>query len=454
MRYLDIEDKITEAQEAPVKDITEAAEELAKNSEDASDYSKNFFTMPEGSVDEDEIVDKDFWKGLTLPEVDKRPKKGRGKRIAANMLMSVVFLAVGFGIACVSARGRGVISNLVTGGKHMTFTMPVNDRPEADDELKDEKGRYTAQGIAEICGPSVVSLDIFSEKSELIPMGKGSGIIISEDGYIVSNAHVVDKGTQGIKVVLSDGREYAAEVIGSDPKTDIAVIKIPAPKLTPAEFGNSDQVKLGEDVVCVGSPAGYRHSLTKGIVSGTNRIVSPQSPGIQVKCIQVDAAVNPGDSGGAMFNMWGQVIGITSSKLADVDYEGIGFAIATNDAKQIVEDLMEYGEVQGRARIGITYVPISKETAELTGATPGLKIDSIDPNCDVSNTELKEGDLITAINGTDVTEIDDFSRFVSGLKPGDEATCHVVREIDGGRKEFDITFKLENDRSSLTEAEE
>ena len=338
MRYLDIEDKITEAQEAPVKDITEAAEELAKNSEDASDYSKNFFTMPEGSVDEDEIVDKDFWKGLTLPEVDKRPKKGRGRRIAANMLMSVVFLAVGFGIACVSARGRGVISNLVTGGKHMTFTMPVKDRPEADDELKDEKGRYTAQGIAEICGPSVVSLDIFSEKSELIPMGKGSGIIISEDGYIVSNAHVVDKGTQGIKVVLSDGREYAAEVIGSDPKTDIAVIKIPAPKLTPAEFGNSDQVKLGEDVVCVGSPAGYRHSLTKGIVSGTNRIVSPQSPGIQVKCIQVDAAVNPGDSGGAMFNMWGQVIGITSSKLADVDYEGIGFAIATNDAKQIVDE--------------------------------------------------------------------------------------------------------------------
>lgn len=450
---MDTENKLTEENETPVQDVTEAAEELAKSSQSASDYSRNFFTMPEGSVDEDEIVDRDFWKGLTLPEVDKRPRKGRGRRIAANLIMSVVFVAVGFGIACVSARGRGVFSNIVTGGKHMTFTMPISDRPEAEDELKDDKGRYTAQGIAEICGPSVVSLDIFTDRSEVIPAGKGSGIIISEDGYIVSNAHVVDKGTQGIKVVLSDGREYAAEVIGSDPKTDIAVIKIPAPNLTPAQFGDSDQVKLGEDVVCVGSPAGYRHSLTKGIVSGTNRIVSPQSSRIQVKCIQVDAAVNPGDSGGAMFNMWGQVIGITSSKLADVDYEGIGFAIATNDAKQVVEDLMEYGEVQGRARIGITYVVISEDTAELTGATPGLKIDSVDPSCDVANTDLREGDLILEINGTSVTEIEDFSRFISSLTPGDEVTCKVQRDIDGGKKIFDITFKLENDRGSLTEAE-
>lgn len=413
----------------------------------------NSFTMPEGSVEEEEIVDRDFWKGLTLPEVYDRPKKrGTGKRVAANLLLAVVFLGVGFGIACVSARGRGVVSNLVTGGKHMTFDLQVDDVPDVDDDLKDEQGRYTAAGIAEVCGPSVVSLDIFTEQSELMPTGKGSGIIISTDGYIVSNAHVIDKAVNGIKAVLFDGREYAAKVIGSDPRTDIAVIKIPAVDLTPATFGNSDQVKLGEDVVCIGSPAGYRHSVSKGIISGIDRRIVPENSTMSVSCLQVDAAINPGNSGGAMFNMWGQVIGIPSSKLSSIDYEGIGFAITTNEARSIIEDLMEFGEVQGKARMGITFVPISQATAELTGSTAGLMVQSISPDCDVANTDLAPGDLITKINDKDVNELEDVPTYVQQeLTPGDDVTVHVIRKTESKDEEYDFTFKLMSDRGTLVE---
>ncbi|MBO4866386.1 MAG: trypsin-like peptidase domain-containing protein, partial [Ruminococcus sp.] len=300
-------------------------------------------------------------------------------------------------------------------------------------------------------GPSVVSLDIFTEQSTIMPTGKGSGIIISSDGYIVSNAHVIDKAKNGIKAVLNDGREYAAEVIGSDPRTDIAVIKIPATDLQPAEFGNSDQVKLGEDVVCIGTPAGYRHSITKGVVSGTDRRVIPENSTLGVSCLQVDAAINPGNSGGAMFNMWGQVIGITSSKLASIDYEGIGFAITTNEAKSVIEDLMETGTVKGKARMGIVFVQISEATAELTNSTPGLSVQSIAPECDVANTDLQPGDLITHINGTSVNDIEDVPAYVRKMEPGDEVTCHVIRKTGDKETEFDITFQLMDDRNTLVE---
>lgn len=446
---MDIENDFTE------ENITDAAEKLARDSSNSREYSRNFFAMPEGAVENDEIVDGNFWKGITLPDIDERPrKKGSVKRVVLNFLLAVIFLGSGFMIACISARGKGVVSNLVTGGKHMTFNVKVADRPEVGDELKDELGRYTAQGIAEVCGPSVVSLDIFGEESAIIPTGKGSGIIISSDGYIVSNAHVIDKATNGIKAVLNDGREYAAEVIGSDQRTDIAVIKIPATDLLPAELGNSDQVKLGEDVVCIGTPAGYRHSITKGVISGVDRRVIPENSNMGVSCLQVDAAINPGNSGGAMFNMWGQVIGITSSKLSSIDYEGIGFAIATNEAKDVIEELMEYGTVKGKARMGIVFIQITEATAELTDSKAGLSVQSIAPECDVANTDLRPGDLITHINGTDVNDIEDVPSFVRKMEPGDEVTCHIFRKNGDNEKEFDITFKLMDDRNTLAEDSE
>ena len=428
-------------------------QQAATVQETAEDRQDSGFTMPEGAYLAGDRLDRDFWKGITLPDVSGRreKKKGRAGRIIFSVVSAIVFLGAGFGIACVTARGRGVISNFVTGNKHMTFDLPLSERPsQMASDLKDEYGRYTAEGIAEVCGQSVVSLDIYGTNS-ISPNGQGSGIIISSDGYIVSNAHVVDKGTVAIKVVLNDGSEYAAEVIGSDPKTDIAVIKIPAQGLAAAEFGDSDQVKLGEEVVAIGTPAGYRNSVTKGIVSGLDRRVKPENSDMYIRCIQVDAPINPGSSGGALFNMWGQVIGVTSSKLASVDYEGIGFAISTQEAKPVIEALMEHGKVLDRSRMGITFFMISEVTAEAYGVKPGVCIDSIDPDCDIANTELQRGDIITEMNGIDVMTLDDVPSYVKSFKPGTEMTCHVYRPAteEEEASEFDISFKLEEDRGTI-----
>ncbi|MBQ8108071.1 MAG: trypsin-like peptidase domain-containing protein [Ruminococcus sp.] len=425
--------------------------------EQATDQTpeEDSFEMPEGAVDQSEIVDKDFWKGITLPQIAPKPKK-KGS-VLFSVVFSLVFIAAGFGIACVTARGQGVLANLVTGGKHMTFSLPVSKRPDSTNSVqKDEEGRYTAEGIAEVCGGSVVSIDIYTSKSAYIPAGQGSGIILSADGYIVSNAHVVNKAENGIKVALNDGSEYAAQVIGVDTNTDIAVIKIPAKDLTPAEFCDSDDVKLGEEVVAIGNPAGYRNSITKGIVSGLDRRVLSEDSMSTINCIQVDAAVNPGNSGGALFNMWGQVIGITSSKLASVDYEGIGFAIATNDAKAVIEQLMESGETQGRAKMGITFVPVSKQSAQMNGVKEGMCVVEINEDCDIHNTELASGDIITEVNGKAVSEYEDVPEYIRKLEPGTEISCHIYRpktETEAA-KEFDIKFKLEEDKGSLVEKKE
>lgn len=415
------------------------------------------YTMPEGSVEDSEIVDRDFWKGITLPDMDTAVKKRKRsvKSVLVTVFSSLMFIGIGFGIACVSARGKGMISNLVTGGKHMTFSMPISSRPDDDPLETDSQGRYTAEGIAEKCAPSVVSLDIYGDASDFVPVGQGSGIIISEDGYIVSNAHVVDKGTKAIKVILSDGSEYAAEKIGSDPKTDIAVIKIPAFDLEAAVFCDSEDIKLGEEVVAIGSPAGYRHSVTKGIVSGLNRRIMPENSGMPINCIQIDAPVNPGNSGGALFNMWGQVIGITSSKLASIDYEGIGFAITTNDARAVIEQLMETGKVTGRARVGITFYRVTELTAELAGVKPGISINSIEPESDAANSKLQIGDIITSIDGKSVSEMDDVSAYIRTKNPGDTVDCHVYRPASGDapEEEYDVTFKLMSDNGSLIDKE-
>ena len=244
--------------------------------------------------------------------------------------------------------------------------------------------------------------------------------------------------------------EYEAKVVGQDPATDIAVIKIQAQGLQAAEFGDSTQVNAGEEVVAIGSPAGYYGTVTKGIVSGVNRRIRLENSSIIMNCIQIDAAINPGNSGGALFNMWGQVIGITSSKLASSDYEGIGFAVSIDEAKPVIEELMEKGYVAGRVKIGVTYYAVSDTTAEIYGIKPGICIVSINPDCDVANTDLAEGDIITEIDGKSTAGEVDIASLFSGKQAGDEVVCKVYRKTDSGdEREFEIKFKLMADNGGL-----
>lgn len=421
----------------------------------AETAGEELYTLPEGAVAEGEIVDRDFWKGITLPRVDKPKKQSNPKGRMITLLLCLLFLVMGCAITTVAARGKGTIANLITGNKHMTFTLPMQSKPEDEYEYKDAGGKYTAEGIAKVCMPSVVSIDIYKDMGSNYPYSTGSGVILSSDGYIVTNAHVANPNAYTLKVVLSDGRSYVAEIIGRDEPSDIAVLKIPTTGLVPATFGDSLELRLGEEVVAIGSPSGYKNSVTKGVVSGFNReVYLADSDKYMSGCIQTDCAINPGNSGGALFNMWGQVVGITSSKMTMLEIEGLAFAIPSNTAKELIEQLMEHGRVLGRPRIGITYYQISSQTAAFSEIMPGLLVVSIDENCDVANTKLEVGDIITTVDGFDVSNTDNAPAIIANRKPGDTMTCHVFRPAreDGSEaEEFDITFALAEDTGTLSE---
>lgn len=393
-------------------------------------------------------LNDDFWAEIAAAKPLKRKTS-----VSFVLLMIIVTLMCGL-IVATAVRGRGWLANLVNGNQLTSFTLPIAETPKLEDKYYDDDGRYTTEGIAKAISPSVVSIQIYETDSGLAPTAQGSGIVMSEDGYILTNAHVVDKATKGMKVTLNDNSEYEAKLVGKDTASDIAVIKIPATGLQAAQFGDSEKVNVGEDVVAIGSPAGFFGSVTKGIVSGLDRSIKVEKSSIAMNCIQIDAAINPGNSGGALLNMWGQVIGITSSKLASSDYDGIGFAIAITDAKPIIENLMEYGYVQNRVRVGITFYSVSETTAQMYGAKAGIYVVSIDPDCDIAKTELQPDDIITEFDGQPVSDAETVQAFLAKKKPGDVITAKVYRpsETDGG-EEFEISFSLMEDKGSFIETD-
>ncbi len=324
----------------------------------------------------------------------------------------------------------------------------THDKPETDAAQPDENGKYSTQEVAKMLLPSVVGVVVYGADQSFSPIGQGSGIILSKDGYIVTNAHVVENAAAQ-KVILYNEKEYVAQIVGIDSKTDLAVLKItPDEELTPAVLGNSDELELGEQVITLGNPGGLANSFSGGYVSGLNRQIKSSEYGIAMNSIQTDAAVNPGNSGGPLVNMYGQVVGIVSSKYVAEDYEGIGFAIAINDALPIIQDIISQGYVSGRVRIGIYFEGISEETARMYGIKSGLYIKQIDPSCDIANSGLQVYDIITEINGMKVYDYETAIASIAGLKAGDEVSAKVYRKsIVGDETEFEIKFKLMEDTS-------
>ena len=212
------------------------------------------------------------------------------------------------------------------------------------------------------------------------PDSQGSGIIISSDGYVVTNSHVIDNSKTDyiIRIATADGKTYTAGVIGYDERTDIAVLKMDNAKdLKAAAFGKSSEIQVGEDAIVVGNPGGidFQNSITKGIISAVDREVSNTS---LVKYIQTDAAINPGNSGGPVVNIYGQVIGIATSKIVSEQYEGMGFAIPVDTAKTSIDSLIKYGYVKGRVKLGITGRSISKYDASQTNMPQGIYVESVE----------------------------------------------------------------------------
>lgn len=292
------------------------------------------------------------------------------------------------------------------------------------------------------------------EDNEPVYSGYGSGIVFTTDGYILTNAHVVD-GAEKLIVEVNDYNEagvtyeYEATVVGSDASTDIAVVKIARDEpFIAAKIGDSDSLKVGQDVCAIGNPGVtgdvmFEHTMTKGIISGLNRV--SLSEGYNLSLIQTDTAINSGNSGGGLFDMYGNVIGVVNSKIVTDTYEGIGFALTINEAKPIMEDLLNYGYVKSRPVLGIVTVELNEYRAELYGIriSKGLLVSDIREDAAAAKSDLRISDVITKINGVNVETVADVQTIISKFKAGDAITATVARaDANGELKSIDIEIIL------------
>ena len=289
------------------------------------------------------------------------------------------------------------------------------------------------------------------QKSEPQLRGSGSGVIISPDGYIVTNNHVIE-GAEKLEVTLNDNRSFNATVVGTDEKTDIALIKINAKDLHAISFGNSDAIKVGQWCVAVGNPFGFNSTVTAGIISAKARSMSANDKNGGIKAfIQHDAAVNPGNSGGALVNTAGELIGINTMIYSQTgNYSGCSFAVPSNTVKKVITDIKQYGTVQ-RAVLGIVYKELTAEMAKeekITATNEGLYVAEVTDRSAAKEAGLQEGDVIVKLNGARVKDSGEMQEEMNKLRPGDKAEIEYYR--DNKLKRTTVTFKNDQGNTKMT----
>lgn len=281
--------------------------------------------------------------------------------------------------------------------------------------------------------PSVVGV------SCTLPRGTatGTGIIISEDGYIITNAHVIEDAVS-VMIVDNELNEYTATVIGSDEQTDLAVLKIDATGLVACEFGSSKDLRIGELAVVIGNPLGFElyGTMTSGIISGLNRTINIGDK--KMTLIQTNASINNGNSGGPLINSYGQIIGVTSAKVASIYGEGLGFAIPIDEAIPIINDLMKYGYVTGRPIIGISGEDINAITALYYRLPQGVCVRFVTPDSGAEAAGIKAGDIIIGANGQSITTMDELNAIKNNFSAGDTITLTIYR--DNANMDVDIVL--------------
>lgn len=379
----------------------------------------------------------------------KEKRQGRSKPvlIAGSVVAACVLLAGGIAIgSSLSFNTNDAVRATVSSSNLPTVNISA---PSATSSVTNDG--LSGEEIFAKVSPSVVSVQAVNISTG--EGGTGSGVIMSADGYIITNNHVVvdentGKALDKITVYLSDGTSFAAQVKGLDEQTDLAVLKVdPAgTKLTPAEFGDSNSLQPGEEVYAIGSPGGLdlANTITGGHISALNRDITIDDRVMSL--IQTDAAINPGNSGGALINKYGQVIGITSAKLGISYYEGLGFAIPMDTAKTIVDELIQNGYIAGRPQIGVSGQNITQAQATAYGIPQGVQIAKIDSRSNAAAAGVQVNDIITGINGQTITEMDEINAVKEGLKAGDKITLRLYRMSTG--KSLNVTFAL-NDQHDL-----
>lgn len=367
------------------------------------------------------------------PDGKKRPANPTfllGAGMISLLVLAALALVIGGAVNRLLKESKSAAGSpsYIIGGNSLVITDLPQDSGDTQ-ELAD--GGYTSTEIVKKVLPSVVGISTYDEGS-VTPVSTASGIIMTRDGYIVTNGHVVS-GASGVNVTLYDGSQYKASIEGIDDRTDLAVIKIEADNLVAATFGDSDSVQVGERVLAIGNPGGLAGSTTQGIISGVNRQLTFSSTMEPMNLLQTDAAINPGNSGGALVNRFAQVIGISSAKISRVDYEGVGFAIPVAEAKPILDNLMQYGYVRDRAVLGISVVALNEAVGDLNNLPKqGLYITQMESYSPLQKQNIKEGDVLLKIDDKELTTIADLLGELKKHKPGDSVTLTVYKQ-EGGR---------------------
>ena len=385
------------------------------------------------------------------PAAPPRRKKDRSERGAATLL-AVLSLLLGGTAVLLALRAQPVaLEALLPGtvqgqpgvGHPSVELMPAPElrrAPNGDGTVltlaeRPAEAAMSFQDIYKKVSPSVVFIRAATGQG----IAQGTGVVMSADGYIITNAHVIE-GSFRADVVLEDGGQYEALLVGSDAATDLAVLKIDAQGLTPAEFGDSDQMEVGDVVVAIGNPMGeeLRGTMTDGILSAINRDMEVE--GRQMTLLQTTAALNTGNSGGALINDMGQVIGITNMKLMAYNstVEGLGFAIPSRTAKTVVDDLIGYGVVKGRPMLGITVRPLTAEERTGRSLDHGLWVEQVEEKSDAWTQGIRTGDVLLSANGVELSVNDDLLELKNALAVGETIRFCLWREGET----LDITVEL------------
>ena len=396
----------------------------------------------------DEPPRKKLWDRIPRQKQPKEHKPDAPITLTKKSL--AIILAACLVISCLFGLGGAYVGSHIWAGPESTTVATTNDQGVTTSgyDLEDATGsNMTIQQITAKDQASVVEIQTEAAASDawmqqFVTQGAGSGVIISKDGYIMTNNHVIE-GANKITVTTHDEKSYEATLVGTDPTNDVAVLKIKAVGLTPAKYGNSDQLKVGDLAVAIGNPLGeLGGTVTAGIISATDRELTID--GKTMHLLQTDSSINPGNSGGGLFNGDGQLVGLVVAKSSGSDVEGLGFAIPINKAADVAQQLMDKGFVSGQPWTGMTYTEGSSGFDSLFGGSSGtVYIYSVDTNT-AKLAGFKAGDVVFAVDGKQITSIDDLSAIVTSHAVGDKLKFTIVR--DGQTQ--DLTLKLqEKDKS-------
>ena len=399
----------------------------------------------------------------TSPESEKKKRKpGKASwRIGGAILLVVLLIAASSLIFSGSNQrteapyisGDGMPDNWndyldnyyqVTESKDAEIKLPRAElAPDFKVTLSNEHGKeLSLQELYDQCSKSIVAIKGYQDGVDGYYWG--SGIILSKDGLILTNTHVIEN-CDTASVTLFDNSSYDAALVGADSTSDIAVLRIEATGLTPASFGDSAELAIGDKVAAIGNPLGetFRMTLTDGIISAIDRGISYN--GHSMTLLQTNTAINEGNSGGALFNMYGQVIGVTNMKMMSSysSIEGIGFAIPSSTIAAVADSLMQYGEVRGRTAIGITVGAIPENVTSHYDLPTGLYVSAVEEKSDAAAKGIQQGDIITAVNGSPASATSDILTVKNTLGVGDTITFTIWR--DGETFDVDVTLVDEND---------